>query len=45
MNSKQTISVVRLELGLEALRGGSHRVVLEIPQGVGAVKVVAREVR
>ena len=45
IETKQTVSGGKLEVEFEARRGGSHRVVLEIPEGVGAVQVVAREVR
>jgi len=42
---KRAVSGGILQVEFEARRGGSHRVVLEIPEGVGVVKVVAREVR
>ncbi len=42
---KQSLSEGKLELEFEPRRGGSHRLVLEIPEGVGAVRVVARELR
>jgi hypothetical protein len=45
LESNQVVSEGKLQVEFEARRGGSHRVVLEIPEGVGVVKVVAREVR
>ena len=45
LETKQSLSGGKLELEFEPRRGGSHRLVLEIPAGVGAVRVVAREVR
>ena len=45
LESNQVISEGKLQVEFEARRGGSHRVVLEIPEGVGVVMVVAREVR
>lgn len=45
IETRQSVSAGKLQVEFEARRGGSHRVVLEIPEGVGAVQVVAREVR
>ena len=45
LETKQSLSEGKLELEFEPRRGGSHLLVLEIPAGVGAVRVVAREVR
>lgn len=45
LETKQSLSGGKLELEFEPRRGGSHLLVLEIPEGVGAVRVVAREVR
>ncbi len=42
---KRAVSGGILQVEFEARRNGSYRVVLEIPEGVGVVKVVAREVR
>jgi hypothetical protein len=45
LETKRAVSGGKLQVDFEARREGSHRVVLEIPEGVGAVQVVAREVR
>lgn len=45
LETTRAVTGGKLQVEFEARRGGSHRVVLEIPEGVGPVKVVAREVR
>ncbi|MCX6612438.1 MAG: hypothetical protein NTW74_16495 [Acidobacteria bacterium] len=45
LETTQTVNEGKLQVEFEARRGGSHRVLLENPEGVGAVKVVAREWR
>ncbi len=45
LETKQSVNEGKLLVEFEARRGGNHFLVLEIPEGVGSVKVVAREVR